>query len=238
MFENENDQNGTQPDNQSELPSQYAGLRGYPGDFAYRVPVSLSSGTALEQNSPAQNGSEQMASGQPVTEQNPIGQTNTGQNSAYLPPIQPRDDQGKTVPKYRMGIGQRILGTVANFANGFARNGEAPIYVGPGALNNRYYQDEEIRRQQNLQNTVPPKGTPAESDGNSNTNGALPTVLNSLPKGRQSIARQRFRPYLSARARTGNPYTYTAVNPKTDQRIGSNDGTTWRDMNGTGSTLS
>jgi hypothetical protein len=41
------------------------------------------------------------------------------------------DSAGKS--KYHMGIGQRILGTVANFANGFARDGAAPIYVGPGA---------------------------------------------------------------------------------------------------------
>jgi hypothetical protein len=67
----------------------------------------------------------------------------------YSPVTPSRDAQGKTLPKYRMGIGQRILGTFANFANGFARNGASPVYVGPGALNNRYYQDER-ERQQNL----------------------------------------------------------------------------------------
>ena len=67
----------------------------------------------------------------------------------YLPPIQTKDDQGKTIPKYRMGTRQRILGTLANFANGFAGHGGSPVYVGPGALNNRYYRDEAYREQQN-----------------------------------------------------------------------------------------
>ena len=71
---------------------------------------------------------------------------------AYVPPTQTRDAKGKTVPKYRMGIGQRILASVANFANGFAGNGATPVYVGPGALNNRYYQDEAFRQQQNDEN--------------------------------------------------------------------------------------
>jgi hypothetical protein len=57
------------------------------------------------------------------------------------------NDQGETLPQYRMGIGHRILGTLANFANGFAGNRAQPIYVGPGALNNRYYQAERQRRQ-------------------------------------------------------------------------------------------
>jgi hypothetical protein len=65
----------------------------------------------------------------------------------YTPPTPYRDTQGKTLPQYRMGIGHRILGTLANFANGFAGNRTQPIYVGPGALNNRYYQDEQQRRQ-------------------------------------------------------------------------------------------
>jgi hypothetical protein len=68
----------------------------------------------------------------------------------YSTPTQFRDAQGKTLPQYRMGIGHRILGTLANFANGFAGNHIAPLYVGRGALNNRYYQDERVR-QQNLE---------------------------------------------------------------------------------------
>lgn len=65
----------------------------------------------------------------------------------YTTPTQYLDAQGKTLPQYRMGIGHRILGTLANFANGFSGNRAQPIYVGPGALNNRYYQDEQQRRQ-------------------------------------------------------------------------------------------
>lgn len=67
----------------------------------------------------------------------------------YTTPTQYLDARGKTLPQYRMGIGHRILGTLANFANGFAGNRAQPIYVGPGALNNRYYQDER-QREQNL----------------------------------------------------------------------------------------
>lgn len=78
----------------------------------------------------------------PVT----VAEEDVSKNSTVTPS---RDAQGKTLPKYRMGIGQRILGTFANFANGFARNGASPVYVGPGALNNRYYQDEQ-EREQNL----------------------------------------------------------------------------------------
>lgn len=80
------------------------------------------------------------------------GQNGQGGQTTYMPPIQTRDAQGKTVPKYRMGVGQRILASVANFANGFAGNGAAPVFVGPGALNNRYYQDEAYREQVNDEN--------------------------------------------------------------------------------------
>ena len=69
--------------------------------------------------------------------------------SSYLPPIKTQDNQGKTLPQYRMGTGQRILGTLANFASGFAGHGGSPVYVGPGALNNRYYRDEADREHQN-----------------------------------------------------------------------------------------
>ncbi len=59
-------------------------------------------------------------------------------------------------PKYRMGIGQRLLGTVANFTSGFgaAKHGGSPslIYVGPGATNHLYDQDNAAR-EANLANT-------------------------------------------------------------------------------------
>jgi|GEM_PF-5646735 hypothetical protein len=58
---------------------------------------------------------------------------------AHTPP----DTQDR---KYRMGIGQRILGSLVNFAGGFSHNGLPPVYVGPGALNSRYYRDQ--KRQQ------------------------------------------------------------------------------------------
>lgn len=65
---------------------------------------------------------------------------------------QPTD---RTKPQYRMGIGGRILGTLANLFTGgiggavagFIRPGMTPVYVGKGATNNRYYQDELARQQ-------------------------------------------------------------------------------------------
>lgn len=52
-------------------------------------------------------------------------------------------------PKYKMGIGSRILGTLSIAARGFASDGRAePIFVGPGAKNNRYYTEEASREAQ------------------------------------------------------------------------------------------
>jgi hypothetical protein len=62
------------------------------------------------------------------------------EKAAISTPIDRRD------PQYRMGTGQRVLGTVANFLNGASRNGVAPVEVGPGANNNKYYRDEEARQ--------------------------------------------------------------------------------------------
>ena len=47
--------------------------------------------------------------------------------------------------KYRMGIGQRILGSLVNFGNGFSRGSLPTVHVGPGAVNSRYYRDERQR---------------------------------------------------------------------------------------------
>ena len=52
-------------------------------------------------------------------------------------------DRGNS--KYRMGIGQRILGSLVNFANGFSGGNLPNVHVGPGAVNRRYYQDEQQR---------------------------------------------------------------------------------------------
>src|SRR5215470_11738016 len=97
----------------------------------------------------------------PVNQQKPVSTTSSQDAGVqgpkpptYQPQIQTRDAQGKTLPQYRMGIGHRILGTLTNFANGFAGNHAQPIYVGPGALNNRYYQEEAQRQQSNLENNL------------------------------------------------------------------------------------
>src|SRR5215471_8802364 len=124
----------------------------------------------------------------PVNQQMPAVSTPSTQDAGvqgpkpptYQPQIQTRDAQGKTLPQYRMGIGHRILGTLTNFANGFAGNHAQPIYVGPGALNNRYYQEEAQRQKQNQENldwwrTQHPDaknpsviGSPPEQDPNNN----------------------------------------------------------------------
>ena len=59
--------------------------------------------------------------------------------------INPANGKMQTKPEYRMGWKGRLAGTAANFLNGFARDGAAPIYVGPGATNRRYAADEKQR---------------------------------------------------------------------------------------------
>ncbi|HEV7523014.1 MAG TPA: hypothetical protein VGP89_18070 [Candidatus Angelobacter sp.] len=63
--------------------------------------------------------------------------------------VTPKTDPatGKTLDQYKMGFGQRLLGSLVNFGNGFARTGADPIHVGPGATNRRYSVDETNRQQ-------------------------------------------------------------------------------------------
>ena len=162
MFDEDNDQNGNQSD---ELAGKIANMLRAPrtsgqndddrdyvnpnialrvdpaSGIAYRVRPGLGGSNSSGRDGQSGQSGQAAANGGP-----------SGSSSVYLPPIQTRDAQGKTLPKYRMGIGHRILATVANFANGFAGNRAAPIYVGPGALNNRYYQDEAYREQVNNEN--------------------------------------------------------------------------------------
>lgn len=49
-------------------------------------------------------------------------------------------------PMYKMGTGQRILGTAANFLQGFGGKPFTPTYVGPGATNGRFARDESMRQ--------------------------------------------------------------------------------------------
>jgi len=190
----------------------------------------------------------------PVNQQKPVSTTSSQDAGVqgpkpptYQPQIQTRDAQGKTLPQYRMGIGHRILGTLTNFANGFAGNHAQPIYVGPGALNNRYYQEEAQRQKQNQENldwwrTQHPDaknpsviGSPPEQDPNSNkdsTSGA--SGSSSLFAPRYS-ARERFA--LSRSKALPEPdYRFTAFNPTTNQRVGSHDGKTWSDLSSSDST--
>src|SRR5262249_14294421 len=161
---------------------------------------------------------------------------------SYVPPIQSRDAQGKTLPQYRMGIGHRILGTLVNFANGFAGNHAQPIYVGSGALNNRYYQEEAQRQKQNQENLdwwrtqhldakdpVIDKSDPG-SGGTQNDSAPAPKA-----EPRSSLftppysARERFALSRSGALPAPN-YRFTAFNPTTNQRIGSHDGRAWSDL--------
>src|SRR5437016_3520553 len=63
--------------------------------------------------------------------------TGAGLAGPPRPPYESDNTSGPHAPpdpddrQYRMGIGQRILGSVANFLNGFAKDGAGPIYVGP-----------------------------------------------------------------------------------------------------------
>lgn len=72
-------------------------------------------------------------------------------NPPQMPPAPPAMDpnavgaNGKS--KYRMSLGERIAGTAANFLNGFARNGQAAVYVGRGARNQQWNQDQELSEQ-------------------------------------------------------------------------------------------
>lgn len=50
----------------------------------------------------------------------------------------------KSDPKYKMSIGQRLLGAVADFAAGMGGR-QAPVYIGPGATNAQYARDESTR---------------------------------------------------------------------------------------------
>ena len=57
------------------------------------------------------------------------------------------DASGKHI--YRMSLGQKIAGNVANFANGFATRGRAPVIpMGPGTTNGRYAEAENQREKE------------------------------------------------------------------------------------------
>jgi hypothetical protein len=61
------------------------------------------------------------------------------QRSQAATPLDPSSNQ------YRMGWGQRLLGTAANFLHGFAGDKAEPIYVGPGATNSRFARDTSMQ---------------------------------------------------------------------------------------------
>jgi len=88
----------------------------------------------------------------------PIGSANPNraallqQEAEYGKPLdRAAVDPATGKPKYRMGWGERILGSLANFGTGFSGRGGPEIYVGPGATNRRYDIDEATR-QANLGN--------------------------------------------------------------------------------------
>jgi hypothetical protein len=81
--------------------------------------------------------------------------------SAPINPVDPATH--KTKPEYRMGIGQRILGTIANAATGFEGRGGDAVRVGPGATNNRFAR-EEAQRQGELSGVNTQIGTQQKMD--------------------------------------------------------------------------
>jgi hypothetical protein len=48
-------------------------------------------------------------------------------------------------PMYKMGLGQKLLGTASNFLTGFGGGKTQPVCVGPGATNSRFDRDETTR---------------------------------------------------------------------------------------------
>jgi hypothetical protein len=77
---------------------------------------------------------------------NPDMGTLLAQKAAESMPVNPKAvDPVTGKPKYRMGIGGRIAGSLANFASGMAGRGPV-VYVGPGAVNNQYRIDEDMRQ--------------------------------------------------------------------------------------------
>lgn len=88
---------------------------------------------------------------------NTVPQPPTGSNNPNLVDLLKQQGANKPVdakavdpatgkPMYKMGTGQRVLGTVGNFLQGFGGKPFTPTYVGPGATNARYSQD--VARQQ------------------------------------------------------------------------------------------
>jgi len=64
-------------------------------------------------------------------------------------PLDPNATDPRTgKPMYRMSLGQRILGTFANAANGFARNGQPLVDVSSGATNSRYARESGLRQEE------------------------------------------------------------------------------------------
>lgn len=81
----------------------------------------------------------------PVGSNNPNLTTALADQQKYATPLDRNatDASGKKI--YRMGLGQRLLGAVANFGSGVA--GRGPVeYTGPGATNARFGTDEETRQ--------------------------------------------------------------------------------------------
>lgn len=91
-------------------------------------------------------------------------------SATRMPQAPPQDDQlsnliqqrqqagqplDRTNPKYKMGLGGRIAGSLANFASGVAGKGVA-VDVGPGAMNSRYYNDtiDRMNQAKNLDTTI------------------------------------------------------------------------------------
>jgi hypothetical protein len=64
--------------------------------------------------------------------------------------IQQRAHAGQPIdrndPKYKMGTGMKVLGTVGNFLSGFGGSKREPTYVGSGATNARYARDESQQK--------------------------------------------------------------------------------------------
>lgn len=86
------------------------------------------------------------------------------QQAQYGKPTDPNAIDPKTgKPMYKMGTGGRILAALTDFAQGFSKSPQQPIYFGKGATNARYDQAERMR-QGNLANVDTQIGTQEKMD--------------------------------------------------------------------------
>lgn len=95
----------------------------------------------------------------------------------------PQQGPDSNDPKYKMGIGGRILGAIANFGSGMRGKGPL-VYTGKGALNGQYYQDlQNYQNNQALQPQQPDRPlNPPATPLTPNDSVPPPSTFNPQPR--------------------------------------------------------